>query len=190
MPIASGLEPLSIAACSLDNGGRKIPIYLDILLRTIVVIFTILALTRLHGLRSFSKMSGFDFAITVSIGSVLAGAVTTLDTNLIVFVVAIIALFLVQICISQLRIRSARAQRAIDNTPTLLMKDGQMLKENMKNCGVSTSDLWAKLREANAYNLDEVRAVVMEATGDVSVLHGAKDGPKTSPEVMQGVRGA
>ena len=60
-----------------------------ILLRAMLVVATIIVLTRLHGLRSFSKMSSFDFAITVSIGSVLAGAVTTLTTGLWVYLTAL-----------------------------------------------------------------------------------------------------
>ncbi|MEH6831102.1 MAG: YetF domain-containing protein [Sulfitobacter sp.] len=164
------------------------PTYLEITMRAAIVIAAILILTRFHGLRSFSKMSAFDFAITVSIGSVLASAVTTLDTGVWTFVGSIIALFLVQVCISQLRIRSDRVKEMVDNTPLLLMEDGKMNSANMRKAGVTTSDLWAKLREANAYNLDEVRAVIMETTGDVSVLHGSPDGSGISPEIMQDVR--
>lgn len=40
-----------------------------------------------------------------------------------------------------------------------------------KTC-VSEEDLIAKLWEANACHFSEVRAVVLETTGDVSVLHG------------------
>lgn len=164
------------------------PILLEIALRTALVIAAILIMTHLHGLRSFSKMSGFDFAITVSIGSVLAGAATTLDTSVWTFTAAIAALFFIQVCISQARIRSDRIQGVVDNDPLLLMEDGEMLRENMRNAGVTELDLWAKLREANAYNLANVRAVVMEATGEVSVLHGPTDGSDISPKVMRGVQ--
>ncbi len=161
---------------------------LDILTRAILAIGTIIALTRIHGLRSFSKMSGFDFAITVSIGSVLAGAVTTSGTSIWVYIMALFALFAVQIVISQSRVRLKSLRAAVDNPPLLIMEDGEMILENMTRAGITESDLWAKLREANAYNLDHVRAVVMESTGDVSVLHGPKDGPAISDQVMQGVR--
>ncbi len=164
------------------------PILIEIAFRAALAIATILILTRIHGLRSFSKMSGFDFAITVSIGSVLAGAVTTLNTSVWTFAGAIAALFLIQICISQARIRSAAIQQTVDNAPLLLMENGEMLPDNMNSAGVTESDLWAKLREANAYNFAHVRAVVMETTGDVSVLHGSPDGPNISPEILQGVR--
>jgi len=157
-----------------------------ILLRAMLVVATIIVLTRLHGLRSFSKMSSFDFAITVSIGSVLAGAVTTLTTGLWVYLTALAFLFLVQFTLSRLRI-AGLAQGVADNAPLLVMENGKMLKANMDKGGMTENDLWAKLREANAFDLDKVQAVIMESTGDVSVLHGDPDTKKISPEVMQGV---
>jgi uncharacterized membrane protein YcaP (DUF421 family) len=159
----------------------------EILLRAVLVIATIIALSRLHGLRSFSKLSGFDFAITVSIGSVLAGAVTTLGTKLWVFCAALAFLFAVQIIVSQLRVRTPAAQKLFDNAPIIVMQDGAMIPANMRKAGISESDLWAKLREANAYDLKQVKAVIMETTGDVSVLHGPQDGPEISDEILKDV---
>ena len=163
-------------------------IFLEILMRTALVIVAIIILTRIHGLRSFSKMSGFDFAITVSVGSVLAGVITTLSTPLWHFVTALVALFIVQIILAQARARFDVVGSAIDNAPLLIMENGEPIVENLTKGGMTLDDLWAKLREANAFDLSQVRAVIMESTGDVSVLHGPPDGPAPSKEVMQGVR--
>jgi len=40
---------------------------------------------------------------------------------------------------------------------------------------VTEDDVRAKLREANVFNYHEVEAVVLETTGDVSVLHGGSN---------------
>lgn len=161
---------------------------IDIALRVILIVLAIIALTRLHGLRSFSKLSGFDFAITVAMGSVLAGAITTLSTPAWHFLAALCALFVFQILLSQSRVRLPFVADALDNAPLLIMENGTALPANMTKGGVSESDLWAKLREANAYDLSRVRAVVLESTGDISVLHGPADGPQPDPEIMQNVR--
>ena len=97
---------------------------IQIALRAALTIATIIALTRVHGLRSFSKMSGFDFAITVSIGSVLAGAVTTLSTPMWHFIVALVALFAVQMVTARLRARSNAVEDSLDNDPLLVMENG------------------------------------------------------------------
>ncbi len=162
--------------------------FLDIILRVLVMVAGIVLLTRLHGLRSFSKMSAFDFAITVAVGSVLAGAITTVSVPLWHFLVALSALFVLQICVAQFRARNRSVAAQIDNDPLLIMEDGKVLPDNLIKGGMTKDDLWAKLREANAYDLTQVRAVVMESTGDVSVLHGPPDGPAPSDEVMASVR--
>lgn len=46
--------------------------FIQIIVQSVVAIVFVVALTRVFGLRSFSKMSGFDFAVTVAIGSVVA----------------------------------------------------------------------------------------------------------------------
>lgn len=166
------------------------PTLLEIILRAALVIGAIIILSRLHGLRSFSKMSGFDFAITVSIGSVLAGVVTTLSTPFWHFLAALAALFFVQIALSQSRARWSAVSDALDNPPLLIMENGQPLPDNLTKGGMTLDDLWAKLREANAYDLSQVHAVVLESTGDVSVLHGPQDGPTPNPRLMESVRRA
>jgi uncharacterized membrane protein YcaP (DUF421 family) len=60
----------------------------------------------------------------------------------------------------------------MQNTPVILMRNGKIIDDALKETRVARSDLLAKLREANVLNLDEVRAVVLETTGDISVLHG------------------
>ena len=161
---------------------------IEILLRSGIVVLSVIALTRLHGLRSFSKMSSFDFAITVAFGSVIAGAVTTLSTPAWHFIVALAGLFGVQIVIARLRVNSERLEEAVDNAPLLIMENGQILTDNLRKGNMTPDDLWGKLREANALTLDQVHAVVLESTGDVSVLHGPPDGPRPCDEVLSNVR--
>ncbi len=164
------------------------PDFIEILLRSAFAILAIILLSRVHGLRSFSKMSGFDFAITVSIGSVLAGAVTTLGTSFGHFLAALVALFGVQMILAYMRARNDTVQNALDNVPLLVMENGKTIPENLTKAGMTLADLRYKLREANAFDLAKVHAVVVETTGSVSVLQGDPDGPKPHPDVMKDVR--
>ena len=52
-------------------------------LSTVAIFATVIALTRIVGLRSFSKMSSFDFAMTVAVGSVMASTATSPTTTLL-----------------------------------------------------------------------------------------------------------
>lgn len=133
----------------------------------------VIMLVRIVGLRSFSKMTNFDFVMTVGMGSLLAGAAQTSSwPSLVQTMTAMASLFAIQFCVAYTRQRSKKFDAALQNEPELLMKDGVILHEALLRTRVTEDDLLAKLREANALDLSAVRAVVLEATGDVSVLHG------------------
>ena len=160
---------------------------LQIFLDAAVMVAAIVLLTRINGLRSFSKMSAFDFGITVAIGSVLASTLMSPSSGLVPGLTALAALFLVQAVIKRLRVGSDSFQGKIDNTPLLVFEDGKRLDDNLDASGMTRTDLYAKLREANATRLDRVKAVVFESTGDVSVLHVHDDDASLSAELLQGV---
>ncbi|MDF1656240.1 MAG: DUF421 domain-containing protein [Verrucomicrobiales bacterium] len=143
-----------------------------VLLSTICIYAFIILLCKICGLRSFSKMSTADFAMTVAVGSIFASIISSPGPSMMTGAIALAAIFLVQWLISQGRKRTSWLSKLVDNSPVLLMKDGEILQDNLRQSGVTESDLMAKLREANALQKEEVAAVVFETTGDVSVLHG------------------
>jgi uncharacterized membrane protein YcaP (DUF421 family) len=131
----------------------------------------VIVYTRLVGLRSFSKMSSFDFAMTVAVGSIVATTVLTRDPPLLQAVVALGAIYALQLVVAWLRQRFPSVRSVVDNHPVLLMEDGRMLHDAMRETEVTRGDVLAKLRAANVFRLEQVRAVVLETTGDISVLH-------------------
>lgn len=160
---------------------------LDVLLRGLVLtalaMVWVVVLVRVNGLRSFSKMTNFDFVMTVAVGSLLAGA--SQSTNWTAFaqtLSAMAALFLVQYLAARLRKASSTFASLMQNRPVVLMRDGRIIEEALAETRVAKDDLIAKLREANALDFSKVRAVILETTGDVSVLHGEA----CAEEILQG----
>lgn len=158
---------------------------LRIFMSAIGIFLVVITYTRIAGLRSFSKMSSFDFAMTVAIGSVMA-TVAVAQVSLVEGMVAIAGLYVLQVVIALLR-RFVLFKRIVDNTPTLLMSDGRMLADTMRKTRVTEDDILSKLRENNVHDLASVKAVVMETTGDISVLHGTD---KLDKKLLDGVRGS
>lgn len=126
--------------------------------------------TRIFGKRSFSKMSSFDFAMTVAVGSIIATCILSESISLLEGAIGLFMVYILQLSAAYLR-RYKIFQKLIDNQPTLLMENGVMITENMKAVRVTEDDLRSKLRENNVFKLSEVRAVIFETTGDMSILH-------------------
>lgn len=147
---------------------------------------TVVVLARLHGLRSFAKMAPHDFATTVAIGSVLAGTAMA-SVPLFQGMAALVGLFLAQRLYQRWRVHGGG--RFIDNTPVLLMRGETVQWQALHTTGVTTDDLRAKLREANVLHYGQIRAVVLESTGDIAVLHGSDDETLLDPDLLADVRG-
>lgn len=153
------------------------------------MIGVLIVLNRLFGLRSFSKMNGFDFAITVAFGSVLAGTVIAEDPPVAQGAAALFFLFTIQALIAFARRKWGWASQLVNNEPRLVWRNGNYFEDQMKAAQITRSDIMAKMREANAVRLDDVLAVVVETTGDVSVLHKTGDNKTIDDAVMKGVIG-
>lgn len=156
---------------------------------TLLIYVSIILLSKLFGPRSFSQMSGFDFAVTIAIGSVLATTILSKDPSVIQGITAITGLFVLQMLVAIGRRRFKAVERTVDHPPLLLMAGTRILWDNMRRAQITQDDLWAQLREANIINLDTVRAVVLETAGDVTVLHSDKDDAKLDAAMLSGVLG-
>ena len=158
---------------------------LGVFLSTLAVYAVLVVLVRLVGLRSFSKMTSIDFAMTITTGAVLASTLLNQSPPLAQGVVALVTLFGLQAAVSWGRRHGLGT--LVDNGPVVLMVGRHMLTDNLRKTRVTEDDVWAKLREANVLNPDQVRAVVLETTGDISVLHGDPGGTALHPCILRGV---
>jgi len=154
-------------------------------LLSVIALAWVIFVVRVIGLRAFSKMTAFDFVATVATGSLLAGACqATSWSEFAQPTLAIAALLGAQYSVAQLRQTLSQFEQVVENEPVLLMRDGVILEQALRQTRVARADLIAKLREANALDFSQVRAVVLETTGNISVLHGEH----LAQELLEGVQ--
>lgn len=151
----------------------------DILLKVIISLLAIfciiIVITRIAGLRTFAKMSSFDFAATIAIGSILASVIMNNGQSITKGAIALIGIVFFQFIFSFCVRKSKLLKSWFTNSPLLLMKDGEIIEENLKKANLDISDVHAKLREANVFKYEQVSAVILESTGDISVLHSKEE---------------
>ncbi len=145
---------------------------LIICISALAVYFLLMVFVKINGLRSFSKMSAHDFAVTVAIGSIVAGTVINKNPSILQGALAIAVLLFLQSGYSIWRLK--RNRKYLENEPLLLMEGSKILEENLNKAKITKADVMAKLREANVLDFEEIKFMVFEATGDISVLHGDK----------------
>lgn len=181
-PIGAGMRSGAMEIFSFLGPVAALP---RAIFLTVVAMLWTLLVARAVGLRAFSKANAFDFAATIATGSLVAQAGTRSTWNEFLQAIAAIgAVFLFQYLLARGRLRSKSFARAIDNTPVLLMRDGEFLQTAMEETRVTRAALLEKIRMSNVNRIKDIRAIVLEDTGDIAVMTG----DDLDPALLEGVR--
>jgi uncharacterized membrane protein YcaP (DUF421 family) len=158
--------------------------------RTIVVgalaYVAMVALLRISGKRTLSKMNAFDFVVTVALGSSLANVLLNESVTLAEGVAAFALLIGLQFAVTWSSVRAPWVRRVVTGEPRLVALRGELLGEALARTRVSPDEVRAAVRSQGIRLLDDVEAVVLETDGSFSVV-GRAEG--SGPSSLEGVEG-
>lgn len=147
----------------------------------------LVALLRVSGKRTLSKMNAFDLVVTVALGSTLATIVLSNDVAVAEGVAAYTVLIAMQFVIAWLSVRFPAISRLVKSEPRLLVYQGRLLEAAMRRERVVEAEVLAALRQQGVASLATAAAVVLETDGRFTVISG-RDLP--APGVLRDVAGA
>jgi uncharacterized membrane protein YcaP (DUF421 family) len=142
----------------------------QILLRTIVVYFAILAGLRLAGKREIGQMTVFDLVVLLLIANAVQNSMVGPDTSLTGGVVAALLLLLLNFLVARLRLHFPRLRTLVEGHPTILILHGEVLSANLAREGLDEETLQTALREHSVVDIKEVEMAVLEIDGSISVV--------------------
>lgn len=125
-------------------------------------------LIRTAGQRALASWSTMDKAIVIAFGSVLGRVVLGYTPTLAAGVIGLATMFALFRLEAVLR-RSKRGAY-FSSKPILLMTGDQVLQPGLRAARIVEDELYFKLRQAGIRNFSEVALVILEPTGDISVL--------------------
>jgi uncharacterized membrane protein YcaP (DUF421 family) len=144
------------------------------LLRIVVIgplaYLALVLILRVTGKRMLSKMNAFDLVVTIALGSVLATVLLSKSVVLAEGVLALAVLIGLQYVIAWAAVRSPRMNKVIKSEPTLLYYRGEFMQGALRREHVTEDAVRASMRSMGKGSLEEVRAVVLESDGSLSVL--------------------
>ena len=135
---------------------------------------------RLSGKRTLSKLNAFDLVVTVALGSTLATVILSKDTALIDGLLALALLIGLQYAVAWLSVRATAFRRLVKNEPTLLFYDGAFLDVAMRRARITRDEILAAVRGQGVEGMVDLRAVVLETDGGLSVVPARETHPMDS----------
>lgn len=156
---------------------------LSVLVKGVLGFVILVALLRVSGKRTLAKFNAFDLVVTFTIGSVLATIILSSQVSVAEGALALALIVVLQFTTSWLAVNSNTFRGLLKSQPTLLVYDGQLLRDNMKRERIAEVEVVAVMREQGVHDLSQVKAMVLETEGDVSVLLQNGDDPTAALKV-------
>lgn len=125
-------------------------------------------LIRGFGQRALASWTTLDKAIVIALGSVVGRVILGYTPTLAAGIIGLLTMF------AMLRLEALlrRTKRGVylSSKPILLMAGQEILADNLKKARIQNDELYFKLRQAGVCSFAEIAVVLLEPTGDVSVL--------------------
>lgn len=134
------------------------------------------------GHKQIAQLDFFDYLTGITIGSIAAELATELEspwkplTAMLVYGVLALGL-------DALTSRYARTRKYVNGTPTILMDQGKLYRENLKKARLSLSDFLLLCRQSGYFNLCDIQTAVFESNGRLSILPRSGKRPATPEDL-------
>jgi uncharacterized membrane protein YcaP (DUF421 family) len=163
------VEAILNEVLGLDRSGNDLQLE-HMIARTVVVFMVAVLLVRLADRRFLSHHAGFDMMVAVVLGSVLSRAING-DARFFPTLAASVLLVVLHHLLASLAFRSHRFSQLLKGQARVLVRNGVVDHEAMRQAKITPDDLEATLRlQGKVCRLEDVVEARLERSGAVSVL--------------------
>lgn len=154
---------------------------MDIVLRATIIFFALYVLVRLMGKRELAQMTPFELIVLVVFGDLVQQGVTHNDFSLTGAILAITTMGFWALALSWLTYHSRRAESLLDGEPRVIVRDGQIVAENLRRDRLTRAEILSEMRLAGIAQLSDVAWAILEPRGKMSFIQRSEEGAGTPP---------
>ncbi len=159
------------------------PLWITILLRSVLFFFLVLFLVRIMGKQNPSRLIPFKFTVYLIVGVTAALTAVGVIPDILTGVVTLLVFSLLFVAMDFLSARSKFVHDIIHGRETVLVKQGKIMEENLNQVRMTGEDLLRELRYNNVFSLNDVEFAVMESTGEINMVLKSDKKPVTPKDL-------
>ena len=152
------------------------------ILTALLSVLALFVITKIMGHKQVAQLDFFDYVSGITIGSIGAELATELEEPYKPLV-ALCVWGAASVVLNLITSKIPKARKYINGTPTILMSDGKLYRENLKRAKLDLSEFMLLCREAGYFDLDEIQVAVFEHNGQLTVLPRSESRPLTPEDV-------
>ena len=153
---------------------------IKVLLTSLLSVGALFVIAKIMGHKQMSQLDFFDYISGITIGSIAAELATELEEPLQPLI-AIAVYGVVAVLLSKITSLFPKTRKFVNGTPTILLNNGKLYRENMKKAKLDLSEFMVMCRQQGYFNLNDIQTAVFEFNGKLSILPISKKRP-ANPE--------
>lgn len=130
---------------------------------------TALLALRVGERRTLAQWTIIDFATAVAMGAIIGRTAIAGTQSYMTGAVAVCTLVVVHRVASVLRFRPLLG-KLFDHRVRVLVADGKLRPRELRKCGLTDGDLFPQLRQRGVFAIEDVRHVLYEPKGSITVV--------------------
>lgn len=138
--------------------------------RTIIMYSIVILVMRIMGKRQIGQLQPYEFVIAIMISDLATLPMQDSAIPLWTGIVPILSLLLLQLCISFSVLKSKKIRSFFCGKPCIMVKNGLIIEENLRNQMYTLDDLLEALRLKGFPDVKTIQLAILENNGDLSVL--------------------
>jgi uncharacterized membrane protein YcaP (DUF421 family) len=144
--------------------------WLELVTRGTVTYLSLFVLLRVILKRQSGTISITDLLLITLIADAVQNGMSGSYTSITDGIILVITIICWSFALDWLGARSPRFQRFVHPPPLPLVRDGKLLRPNMRREFIMEEELMSQLREHGVEDLAEVKLAYLEGDGEVSVI--------------------
>lgn len=155
---------------------------LQVAITSVVSFLVLFFLAKIMGHRQIAQLSVFDYINGITIGSIAAELATELDKPLRPLL-AMVIYALLTVLLEALALKYQRLRKFISGTPSIILDNGKLYRENMKKARLDLTEFLIQCRQQGYFDLGAIQTAVYESDGRLTILPVAERRPATPEDL-------
>lgn len=155
---------------------------IKVFLTALLSVSSLFLIAKIMGHKQMSQLDFFDYISGITIGSIAAELATELEEPLKPLI-ATAVYGTVAILLSKITSVFPKTRKYINGTPTIIMNNGKIYRENMKKAKLDLSEFMVMCRQQGYFNLKDIQTAVFEFNGKLSILPISTKRPSTPEDL-------
>ncbi len=153
-------------------------------IRTVLMYAAILAAVRVMGKRQISQLQTSELVATLLISELAILPIQEGSLSLWTGILPMAVLVLCELLVSFGMLKSSSFRRLVCGSPTVVIRQGELLQSEMRRLRITTEDVMEQLRQNGVFYLEDVAWAIMETNGIMNVIRRPDKEPVT-PRQLQ-----